>query len=291
MGCGRGLVNSTRGLLSPYTRRGCGRPGKEGPVANERTADVQPSRCRPDPGCRIRRCPDPDALAGASGSDGGCGRTQDDRRADQQAIFVGADRAQRQGRPPGRRQADPRRRAADRDLVHQPPGPHGRPHGDAGDGRDLAHRQLRQGPAQRHGLGVQQGRLVGRRRRGRAEGGQARGREAHLRRPGAGRQPGQGRWAGLGVHRHAVVGRGLQRLQLLRHQPDHRRRDARHRRSARHQHVQRLVEPLAHPSLRAAAARATAPRSARRRRPSSIRAIQQRYNQPTCGRPPLLPCY
>ena len=102
---------------------------------------------------------------------------------------------------------------------------------------------------------------------------------------GAGRQPGQGRRAGLGVHRHAVVRRGLQRLQLLRHEPDHRRRDARHRRSARHQHVQRLVQPLAHPSLRAAAARLRH----RGRRAAAARASIRAISSATTSRPAASP--
>src|SRR5918994_2613793 len=103
-GLWKGFSQLDQGIAFPYTSRGCGRPRKEGPVVNERTSHVQPSGRRPHPGFRIRYCPDADARAGRS--DGGCERTQDDRRADQSAIFVGTDRAQRQGRPPGRRQAD-----------------------------------------------------------------------------------------------------------------------------------------------------------------------------------------
>ncbi len=85
-------------------------------------------------------------------------------------------------------------------------------------------------------------------------------------------------------------GVGSQRLQLLRHEPDHRRRDAGHRRSARHQHVQRLVQPLAHPSRTdAAARRATAPRSARRRRPTSIRATSSATTRRPAARPRCCP--
>jgi hypothetical protein len=87
-----------------------------------------------------------------------------------------------------------------------------------------------------------------------------------------------------------VVGHRLARCHLLRHEPDDRRRDPQHRRSARHQHLHRLVQSLAHSALRPALWRH------RRRRgapppPDIDPRYQRRYNQPTCGKPPLLPCY
>jgi hypothetical protein len=47
--------------------------------------------------------------------------------------------------------------------------------------------------------------------------------------------------------------RRVQRFHLLWPEPDDGRTDAQHRRSARHQHLQRLVQPLAHPALRSPA--------------------------------------
>ena len=108
---------------------------------------------------------------------------------------------------------------------------------------------------------------------------------------GPGGQPRQGRRTGLGLHRHAMVGPRLQRLHLLRPEPDDRRHHAQHRRSARHQHLHRLVQSLAHRSLRSAASRTTAQAAGAPPPPDIDPRYQQRYNAPTCGKPPLLPCY
>ena len=189
-----------------------------------------------------------------------------------------------------RQAARARRRAAQRHALHQPSGAQRRPHGDARHGRDLAHRQLRQGSAQRHRVGVLQGRLQRERRRGRTDHCQARGRAAHLRRQGPRGQPRQGRRPGLGLHRHAVVGSRLERVHLLRPEPDDRRHHAQHRRPERHQHLHRLVQSLAHrpyvppPTNYGPAPGAPPP-------PDIDPRYQQRFNAPTCGKPPLLPCY
>ena len=107
---------------------------------------------------------------------------------------------------------------------------------------------------------------------------------------GAGRQPGQGRWAGLGVHRHDLVRRRLQRLQLLRHEPDHRRRDARHRQPHDTSTFSGWSNPSpTHPYVPPPRDYGTAVGAPPP--PELDPRIQQRYNQPTCGRPPLLPCY
>src|SRR4029450_9189526 len=75
-GLQKGFSQLDQGIAFAYTSRGCGRPGKEGPVVNERTSHVQPSGqpsgLRPHPGFRIRFCPNADT--GAGRSVGGCRR-------------------------------------------------------------------------------------------------------------------------------------------------------------------------------------------------------------------------
>src|SRR4029077_43828 len=101
-----GFSQLDRGIAFAYTNAAEDARGRKD-QSNERTAHVQPSRC-PHPGLRIGLRPDTDTDPGAepgSCADRRRGRPQDHRRAAGAEIFLGTDRAQRQGRPPGRRQA------------------------------------------------------------------------------------------------------------------------------------------------------------------------------------------
>ena len=246
-------------------------PGEGRTSHNERTAEGQPSG-RPDSRTRPRLRPDADRPAGPQRHHGA--GPEDDRRSRGAAAFAGPDRAERPGRQARRPEAGARRRPAERHPVHQPSGAQRRPHGDARHGRDLADRKLRQGSAERDGVGVLQGWLQRHRRRGRAQRGQARRRAADLRRHGPRGQPRQVRRTGLGLHRHVMVGRRLQRLHLLRPEPDDRRR-SRPTSAIRTAPAPSPAGPTPRPpapTFRPATRRAAAAAPARRRRRTSIRA-------------------
>ena len=80
------------------------------------------------------------------------------RASDSESLIV----LNARGAQAGRCHAHARERRAVGHPVHQPAGARRRAHADRRAGRPVGDRQLRQGPAQRHRLGLRQGRLEGR---------------------------------------------------------------------------------------------------------------------------------